>query len=109
MHTWDRVLSHDSATRGAGSVLCSMQPGLRDVLETAGRPQKAATRGHNEEPVRSWDPGSLVDKDKVKRMSELDQFILTDLFVALLGVLMFLVLMFLVYVVNILPRSINTV
>ena len=86
-----------------------MQLGLRDVSGTAGRLQKAATREHKEEPVRSWDSGSLVDKDKVEGMSELDQFMSTDLFVVLLADLMFLVLMFLVYVVNILPRSINTV
>ena len=86
-----------------------MQLFWRDVLGTAGRSRKAATCLHKQEPVRSWDPGSLVDKDKVKRMSELDQFMSTDLFVVLLADLMFLVLMFLVYVVNIVPRSINTV
>ena len=67
---------------------------------TEGRPQKAAARGHKEEPVRSWDPRSLVDK--FDRMPEEDQATLKALFAGLLGVLLFLV-----YLVFILPRSID--
>ncbi len=78
-----------------------MQPGLRDVLGTAGRPQKAP-HGHKEEPGRSWDPGSLMEK--FNRMPEEDQGMVTVLFAGLSGLLMFLV-----YVVFILPGSIDII
>ena len=42
-------------------MLCPVRLVLRDVLGTAGRPQKAVKRWHKENLVL-WDPRSLVDR-----------------------------------------------